>query len=134
MIGNLSSTLERTDSALEHELARLADEAKQWFLSGTDVDHIRTRSDGDTTHAFDYQLEEALLQFFTKTKLPIRFSSEERPDIDLSASPELLALVDPLDGSDVAARGYPLCSISVSLVDMAARAPLVSRIVEVFTG
>jgi fructose-1,6-bisphosphatase/inositol monophosphatase family enzyme len=95
---------------------------------------VRTRADGDTTHAFDEKLEERILQFFVNSKLPIRFSSEERADVDLVGSPELLALVDPLDGSDMAARGYPLCSISVSLVDMATMTPVISRIVEVFTG
>jgi fructose-1,6-bisphosphatase/inositol monophosphatase family enzyme len=45
-----------------------------------------------------------------------------------------VALVDPLDGSDVAARGYPLCSISVSIIDLEANTPVLSRIAEVFTG
>jgi fructose-1,6-bisphosphatase/inositol monophosphatase family enzyme len=45
-----------------------------------------------------------------------------------------LALVDPLDGSHIAARGYPLCSISVSIVDLANGRPAASQIVEVFTG
>ena len=99
-------------------MALLAADAKEWFLSGVGVEQRRTRNDGDTTHAFDEELEERL-QFLVRSRLPIRFSSEERSDVDLVGSPELLALVDPLDGSDVAARGYPLCSISISLVDMA---------------
>ncbi len=134
MIGTVDATLDRVDRDLSHEIATLAADAKEWFLSGVGVEHRRTRSDGDTTHAFDEQLEDRLLRFLTKTRLPIRFSSEERSDVDLVGSPEILALVDPLDGSDVAARGYPLCSIAISLVDMASRTPLLSRIVEVFTG
>lgn len=134
MIDTADTILDRVDLDLSHELAGLAADAKEWFLSGRRVEHRRTRSDGDTTHAFDEELEERLLQFLARTRLPIRFSSEERADVDLVASPEILALVDPLDGSDVAARGYPLCSISISLVDMASRTPLLSRIVEVFTG
>ncbi len=134
MLGIADATLDRVDRDLSHEMASLAARAKEWFLSGVGVEHLRTRSDGDTTHAFDEELEERLLQFLSRTRLPIRFSSEERADIDLVGSPEILALVDPLDGSDVAARGYPLCSISISLVDMASRTPLLSRIVEVFTG
>lgn len=134
MIGATDATLDRVDRDLSHEMTALAADAKEWFLSGVGVEHRRTRSDGDTTHAFDEELEERLLQFLSRSRLPIRFSSEERSDVDLVGSPEILALVDPLDGSDVAARGYPLCSISVSLVDMASRTPLVSRIVEVFTG
>src|SRR5439155_10328819 len=53
---------------------------------------------------------------------------------DLVSSPELLALVDPLDGSATLSRGYPSGSISVSVVDMGTRRPVLSRIAEVFTG
>ena len=134
MTGPAGATLYRVDRDLSQEMAELAAAAREWFLSGVGVEHRRTRLDGDTTHAFDEELEERLLQFFIRSRLPIRFSSEERSDVDLVGSPEILALVDPLDGSDVAARGYPLCSISISLIDMASRTPLLSRIVEVFTG
>lgn len=134
MIRSADTTLDHVDRDLSHEMARLAGDARQWFLSGVGVEHHRAQNDGHTTYAFDHKIEEQLLQFFLKSHLPIRFSSEERTDMDLVGSPELLALIDPLDGSDVAARGYPLCSISVSLVDMATKTPLLSRIVEVFTG
>lgn len=134
MIGTADATLDRVEHDLSQEMAVLAADAKEWFLSGVGVEHHRALNDGHTTYAFDHKIEERLLQFFVKSRLPIRFSSEERTDIDLVGSPELLALIDPLDGSDVAARGYPLCSISVSLVDIATRTPLLSRIVEVFTG
>jgi fructose-1,6-bisphosphatase/inositol monophosphatase family enzyme len=103
-------------------------------LRGVGLEEVRVRSDGDTTHAFDADLEERLLRFFKGTGLPLRFSSEERPDVDLVSSPELLALVDPLDGSAMLARGYPSGSISVSIVDMASKTPVLSRIAEVFTG
>lgn len=126
--------LELVDHHLADEMGRLADDAKHRFLKGIGVRKVHTKSDGDATHAFDLDIESALLRFFERTGLPARFSSEERPDVDLSGSPELLLLVDPLDGSDLAARGYPLCSISVSIVDMATSTPLLSRIVEVFTG
>jgi len=126
--------LQQLDRRLENELAEMAQDARQWFLTGTGVEHLRVRSDGDTTHSFDDNLEERLLQAFVQSKLPIRFSSEERADVDLVQSPELLALVDPLDGSEVAARGYPMCSISVSVVDIATATPLLSRIIEVFTS
>jgi fructose-1,6-bisphosphatase/inositol monophosphatase family enzyme len=130
----LSPTLHRLDQSLARELSAMATQAKEWFLTGSGVESLRVRSDGDTTHSFDDALEERLLQFFSSARLPIRFSSEERPDIDLADNPELLALVDPLDGSKVAARGYPMCSIAISIVDMATQAPLLSRIAEVFTG
>lgn len=134
MIETLTPALDRADRELERELRRLGEEAKRWFLAGQAVEGLRIRNDGDTTHEFDDALEQRLLAFFTRSGLPVRFSSEEQADVDLVASPELLALVDPLDGSDVAARGYPLCSISVCVVDLATTTPLVSRIVEVFTG
>lgn len=130
----LNPALHRLDQSLAQELSAMATQAKEWFLTGNGVETLRVRSDGDTTHSFDEALEERLLQFFSSARLPIRFSSEERPDIDLASNPELLALIDPLDGSKVAARGYPMCSIAVSIVDMATQTPVLSRIAEVFTG
>jgi fructose-1,6-bisphosphatase/inositol monophosphatase family enzyme len=131
---SLSATLERIDRQLTDEMAQLADHAKHRFVHGIGVNEIETDQSDNATHAFDVDLEEALLRFFQRTGLPARFSSEERTDVDLSSSPELLLLVDPLDGSDVAARGYPMCSISVSIVSLETKSPLLSRIAEVFTG
>jgi fructose-1,6-bisphosphatase/inositol monophosphatase family enzyme len=128
------AALDALDRRLQIEMATLADDVKQRALHGVGLEEVRVRSDGDTTHAFDADLEERLLRFFAGTGLPLRFSSEERPDVDLVSSPELLALVDPLDGSAMVARGYPSGSISVSVVDMATAKPLLSRIAEVFTG
>jgi fructose-1,6-bisphosphatase/inositol monophosphatase family enzyme len=129
-----NAALEAVDRRLQVEMAALAEEVRQRALRGVGLEEVRVRSDGDTTHAFDAHVEERLLQFFAETGLPIRFSSEERPDVDLASSPELLALVDPLDGSAMVARGYPSGSISVAVVDMATRRPILSRITEVFTG
>jgi fructose-1,6-bisphosphatase/inositol monophosphatase family enzyme len=128
------AALEALDRRLQAEMAELAEEVRRRALSGVGLEEIRVRSDGDTTHAFDADVEERLLSLFSSTGLPIRFSSEERPDVDLVSSPELLALVDPLDGSAMVARGYPSGSISVSVVDMSTATPALSRIAEVFTG
>jgi fructose-1,6-bisphosphatase/inositol monophosphatase family enzyme len=54
--------------------------------------------------------------------------------VDLVGDPQLLALVDPLDGSMGLARGRPGGSIAVCVVDMASVSPVLSRIAEVFTG
>jgi fructose-1,6-bisphosphatase/inositol monophosphatase family enzyme len=134
VIGLHKATLERIDGELAVEMGRLADHAKHRFVHGIGVSEVHAKQGGNATHAFDIDLEEALLRFFERAQIPARFSSEERPDVDLSTDPQLLVLVDPLDGSDVAARGYPLCSISVSIVDMETTTPLLSRIAEVFTG
>jgi fructose-1,6-bisphosphatase/inositol monophosphatase family enzyme len=134
MIHTTSAALDALDRRLQRELAELAAEVKHRSLTGVGVEVVRTRSDGDATRAFDEDLEERLLRFFQESRLPARFSSEERADIDLASSPELLLLVDPLDGSAMAARGYPTGSIAVSVVDMGTATPLLSRIVEVFTG
>lgn len=133
MIG-ARATLEAVDRQLGNEMAHLAGHAKHRFLNGIGVGELQVKSDGDTTHAFDSDLEDALLRFFEGCGLPSRFSSEEREDVDLAADPQFVVLVDPLDGSEVAARGYPMCSISVAVVEMGTRAPVLSRIVEVFTG
>ncbi len=129
-----AGALDAVDRRLQVEMATLAEDVRQRVLRGVGVEAVRIRSDGDTTHAFDADVEERLLKFFANTGLPVRFSSEERPDVDLVSSPELLVLVDPLDGSAMVARGYPSGSIAVSVVDMATARPLLSRIAEVFTG
>src|SRR5438270_12689935 len=103
MISTITTALRLADTQLTTELKTLLNHARSWFISGSHAEHRRTREDGDTTHTFDHELEERLLQFFINSKLPIRFSSEERDDIDLVADPQLLALVDPLDGSEIAA-------------------------------
>jgi fructose-1,6-bisphosphatase/inositol monophosphatase family enzyme len=126
--------LERLDAELAVVMDRLANEARRRFIGHIGVGEVAAKPGGSATHEFDVELEEALLQFFEDAKVPARFSSEERPDLDLSGNPELLVLVDPLDGSDVAARGYPMCSISVSVVDLESETAVLSRIAEVFTG
>ncbi len=103
-------------------------------MHGIGLEELRVRNDGDVTHRFDLDAEERLLQTFAQSGLPIRFSSEERDDIDLVGDPQLLALVDPLDGSSGLARRRPGGSIAVSIVDMTTAMPLLSRIAEVFTG
>jgi fructose-1,6-bisphosphatase/inositol monophosphatase family enzyme len=130
----LDARLRDVDAQLQAELAALASKARDWFISGSRSGHLRTRDDGDVTHAFDHELEESLLRFFVASKLPVRFSSEERADADLVADPQLLALVDPLDGSHLAARGYPSGSIAISIVELETASPIISRIAEVFTG
>lgn len=128
------AALEAVDRRLQVEMAALAEDVRHRALRGVGLEEVRVRSDGDVTHAFDADLEERLLRFLTGTGLPLRFSSEERTDVDLVSSPEMLALVDPLDGSAMVARGYPSGSISVSVVDLATEKPVLSRIAEVFTG
>jgi fructose-1,6-bisphosphatase/inositol monophosphatase family enzyme len=126
--------LEQFDRLLQHEIAELAKDLRHRSLHGIGLEELRVRSDGDVTHRFDFDAEERLLQAFVQSGLPIRFSSEERDDIDFVADPQLLALVDPLDGSSGLARGRPGGSIAVSIVDMATTTPVLSRIAEVFTG
>jgi fructose-1,6-bisphosphatase/inositol monophosphatase family enzyme len=110
----VGAALERVDRDLAVEMRRLASQARHRFAHRIGVEEVRAWEGGNATHAFDVDLEDALLRFFERARLPVRFSSEERPDVDLVQDPQLLALVDPLDGSDVAARGYPMCSIAVS--------------------
>jgi fructose-1,6-bisphosphatase/inositol monophosphatase family enzyme len=122
------------DRRLEQEMGQLADELRHRSLHGVGLEEIRVREDGDTTHRFDADAEERLLHVFAASGLPFRFSSEERDDVDLVGDPQLLALVDPLDGSMGLARGRPGGSIAVCVVDMESASPVLSRIAEVFTG
>jgi fructose-1,6-bisphosphatase/inositol monophosphatase family enzyme len=128
------SPLENFDRQLQQEMAELANDLRQRSLKGIGLEEVRVRSDGDVTRQFDADAEERLLQTFVRSGLPIRFSSEEQADLDLVSDPELLVLVDPLDGSSTLARGRPGGAIAVSMVDLASATPVLSRIAEVFTG
>ncbi len=130
----VNASLSHLDHELAEALAVLGVEMRRRMTDRTDVGALRTRADGDVTHAFDQFAEDTLLRVFEASGLPIRFSSEERDDIDLGNDPRFVAIVDPLDGSDMLARGYPLASISVSVVEIETATPVLSRIVEVATG
>ena len=99
---------------------------------GTEI--VRRKADGDVTRRFDTLVEDRLIRLLEESRLPVRVHSEERETFDLVQSPELLAIIDPVDGSDMLAQGYPLCSIAFCLIDLASGAPVLSRICEIATG
>lgn len=76
---------------------------------------INNKSDGDVTRRVDIIVEDYIKQKTIEIGLPVRFISEECGVVDLVPNPEYIMFLDPIDGTDIAVRGYPLCSINLSL-------------------
>lgn len=76
---------------------------------------LRIKPDGDTTREVDVIVEEFIKDQTELLGLRVRYVSEESAAIDLNGIPEYMLFLDPIDGTDMAVRGYPLCSIALSL-------------------
>lgn len=103
-----------------------------WHLNDSTV--LDKRSDGDLTRRFDLISEETLLRELERTGIPLVVYSEESGRIDLGENAEFAVIMDPVDGSHLAARGYMLCSSAVTVVSLQTGQPLLSRIVDVGSG
>ncbi len=79
---------------------------------------------GDVRHAMDLAAQAAVLRILEQSRLPLRLLSEENEGagmIDFGASPPLWQIVvDPLDGTDNAARGLPLSAFTAAILPMGA--------------
>jgi fructose-1,6-bisphosphatase/inositol monophosphatase family enzyme len=121
------------DVALEKEFHELGSEIRQRVQEMRGLSAIRTREDGDTTHEFDAMAEGRIVSVLERTGLGIRVSSEESDDFIVGGQADFMAIIDPIDGSDMVARGYPLASIAISIVDLQSGSPVYSRLLEIFT-
>lgn len=124
----------KVDLILAEELEGLGTEVRRRVETLSGLSALRTRVDGDTTHAFDRMAEERIVRALERSGINAVVSSEESDDFVIGDGGDYLAIVDPIDGSDMVARGYPLASTAISLIDRSRMAPVYSRIYEVFTG
>ena len=76
--------------------AKLADSGRQFLGSSNQF--------GDQTLVADWELEEAVIQFWKSTKFPIGWITEEHGIFDLEGA-QYIAYVDGLDGSAVYLAG-----------------------------
>lgn len=125
--------IEDVERRLTTELIGMAADVRARVRGQHGLGAVRTRADGDITHSFDADLEARILKVLESASLPLRFSSEEREDFDLCQDPDFVAIVDPLDGSSMLARGYPLAAISICIARLEDNEPVLSLIQEVFT-
>jgi len=59
---------------------------------------------GETAVRADIECEDAVLNFLTKVRAPIRVMSEEHGQVDITEHPKFLGILDGLDGSEVFKR------------------------------
>jgi fructose-1,6-bisphosphatase/inositol monophosphatase family enzyme len=126
--------IDRLEADLAAEFEVLGDEIRRRVANLEGLEAIAERSDGDTTHSFDSFAENRIIQVLRRTGLNLTITSEESPSMVLGSGDDFVAIVDPIDGSDMVARGYPLASIAVSLVENQNNKPVLSRIYEIFTN
>ncbi|MGC8911602.1 MAG: inositol monophosphatase family protein [Nitrososphaeria archaeon] len=94
-------------SALEHARNKIIN-------SREEIVSLGENRFGDTTYNIDYEAEKAILEDFKKSGIGFTLISEESGKIDVNGG-GLIAVVDPLDGSNNAVRGIPCYSVSICI-------------------
>lgn len=95
---------------------------------------LKKKADGDLTRNIDKIVEDNFIRKLKEINLPVVLITEETGVINLSQSPLYALFLDPVDGSDMAARGYPLCSIAMSLYNLDKMEPELSLIGDIGSG
>ena len=94
-------------SALEHARNKIIN-------SREEIVSLGENRFGDTTYNIDYESEKAILEDFKKSGIGFTLISEESGTIEVNGG-GLIAVVDPLDGSNNAVRGIPCYSVSICI-------------------
>jgi fructose-1,6-bisphosphatase/inositol monophosphatase family enzyme len=131
---SLNNIIMQLELDLAREFEALGEEIKRRVATLQGLETVAIRQDGDTTHSFDSMAEDRIINILRRTGLNLTVMSEESPTLTVGSGNEFVAIVDPIDGSDMVARGYPLASTAFSLVDSSSNKPVLSRIYEIFTG
>jgi fructose-1,6-bisphosphatase/inositol monophosphatase family enzyme len=126
--------IDKVDTILAEVFENLGRDIRRRVETMSGLSALRTKVDGDTTHAFDSMAEERIVQALERAGVNAVVSSEESDDFVIGDGNEYLVIVDPIDGSDMVARGYPLASTAISIIDRSKEVPVYSRIYEIFTG
>lgn len=69
----------------------------------------------DITRRVDLEAEEMILNEFLKEHYKIHYVSEEKGAISTCEKPELIVIVDPLDGSNNYVAGIPYATVSIAI-------------------
>lgn len=69
----------------------------------------------DITRRVDLEAEEMILNEFLKEHYKIHYVSEEKGAIRTCEKPELIVIVDPLDGSNNYVAGIPYATVSIAI-------------------
>lgn len=93
---------------------------------------LNKKDDGDVTRNIDILVESFIKEKLINLKLPIRLISEECGTFDVSNAPDFILFLDPIDGTDMAARGYPLSSIALSFHEIDTMETIFSIVADIF--
>ena len=126
--------IEQLNVALASEFDVIGAEIRRRVADLDSLNAIATRPDGDVTHSFDRFAEDRIIRVLSESRLDIIIMSEESSAITIGTGIDFMATVDPVDKSNMVARGYPYGSIAISLVDRSRNEPVLSRIYEIFTS
>ncbi len=85
-------------------------------LSGERLDEIVAKQKlGDTTRRIDLIAEDYVLDMIKNTGIPSLIITEERGVISIGREPELIYVIDPLDGSTNYIIGVPWSAVSIAV-------------------
>ncbi len=85
-------------------------------LSGEKLDEIIAKQKfGDTTRRIDIIAEDYILEMIKNTNIPSLVVTEERGIISIGDKPELIYVIDPLDGSTNYIIGVPWSAVSIGV-------------------
>ncbi len=79
-------------------------------------DIVKRASSGDPTFGIDVPAEKAVKTFCENLDVPVAFFTEDMGLVKLSSDPQILFVVDPIDGTRPAACGMPCCMVSVAVL------------------
>jgi myo-inositol-1(or 4)-monophosphatase len=79
-----------------------------------------TSASGDATFAIDDIAEHALVEFVERRGVPLAYYSEDKGLQEFGKNPELVLVIDPIDGTRPAMAGFEQCVVAVSGADYTA--------------
>ena len=109
------------------------DSIRSFLLSG-EPQKISKIKDDKVTRFVDTIAEKICLKVLKKTKVSFMLISEESGIKTYGQNPKITVILDPLDGTDCAIRGIPLCSVALSIHDYKSMETLAAAIGHPFTG
>lgn len=129
-----SNTWAKLDDHLGTFMEELLTDARRMIINRYGGEIIQNRPDGDQTRRIDADLDRRFIEHFSGWPLPLLVESEESGVTALHGDPQFAVVLDPLDGSELASRGFLLAAMAVSIVDLSSGKPVLSRIADIASG
>ena len=111
------------------ELARgLRAHVQPLLGSHTHRAHVQAGAGGDVTFAIDEEAEAWVEEFLAERAPAVAFYSEDRGLITPAGDPELVLVIDPIDGTRPAMAGLECCCVSVAAAPLDGGEPTMSDV------